>query len=177
MLYLYHLYQIWPLEKETSCCEGEDFSNLVKLVVVTSFFYICRLVDSNLKLEDLDPMLHLKVIPFEDSDPLCEGFRSLCLILNQWLTCNKKIQILFLGIHILCLVLHFPKWGIWIFLWGIQIIFSSSFSVSILHRGSWILLSRIRILGLVSKVFTSSIRDSDLLSWRFKYFIGPDLLF
>ena len=34
LLYLYLYYQIWPLEKETSCFERENVSNLVKLVVL-----------------------------------------------------------------------------------------------------------------------------------------------
>ena len=37
-LYLYHLYQLWPLEKETGHCERENISNLVKLAVMTLFF-------------------------------------------------------------------------------------------------------------------------------------------
>ena len=47
-LYLYHLYQLWSLEKETSCCE---WVNLRKLTVMHDFWTW----DSNPSLSDSNP--------------------------------------------------------------------------------------------------------------------------
>ena len=86
------------------------------------------------------------------------------------------IQILFMSIWIFSFVLHFPRWGIRILLWGIQIFFPSFSSVSVLHWRSWNLLLGIRISCLVSKIFIFTLRDLNSLSRRFESFIGADLL-
>ena len=48
LLYLYHIYQLYPLEKETSRCE---WVNLRKLTVMHDFWTY----DSNHSLSDLNP--------------------------------------------------------------------------------------------------------------------------
>ena len=144
LLYLYLPYQLWPLEKETICCKRVDFSNLLKLAIMTFIKCTCRLEDSNLNLEDSDPMLHLKVPPLRDLDPLCEGFRYLvwgiqmpmpCLETETILT-KKRFRSFIRGFRsFMCswLVFHFFEWKIRIPILEIRIFFHSSSFIWILY--------------------------------------------
>ena len=166
LLYLYLQHQIWLLEKKTSHCEREDFLNPMKLTVLTCCFCICRLDDTNPKLDDSDPMLHLKVPPLKDSNPLCEGFGSLCLFFNQKCHLQYWIWIHILGIQIFCLVLHFPKWGIQILFVEIRILFSFQLSISIFFFfwNSNHFVEDLNRLAFFLKSSLLLLRDSDPLS-------------
>ena len=110
LLYLYHLYQIWPLEKETGHCERKNISNLVKLAVMTDFLALgfesflrrfrCsmyswlfftfldeRFGSLSWRFESLSFLnsLNLDSNPFvEDSDPLVFFFQNLHFFTNKF---------------------------------------------------------------------------------------------